>query len=42
MIDIRGNKDYTIEYFPMEYRGNQNYHFPNGCMRIGLKVFNIY
>lgn len=26
----------------MEERGNQDYHFPNGCLRIGIKVLNIY
>lgn len=26
----------------MEQRGNQDYHFPNGCLRIGIQVVNIY
>lgn len=26
----------------MESRGNQDYHFPNGTLRIGIKVWDIY
>lgn len=42
MLDNRGNNDYIHQTFPMQLRGRQDYHFPNGTLRIGIRVLDAY
>ena len=42
MLAKMGNKDYIVENFAPEYRGQQVYYFPNNTLRVGLRVMGVY
>ena len=42
MLAKMGNKDYIVENFAPECRGQQVYYFPNNTLRVGLQVMGVY